>query len=91
MSEEVAAQETFLVHQSAKAKYQQAFRGRGFDEKAQQERAAERLKKAKKRSYCSVCKKTGHWHRDPECPLRGQAKSDHFLQAGDVRHVTFAP
>ena len=89
VSEEVAAlyHETFLAHQNAKSRYQQALRGRGFDEKAQQERAAERLKKAKERSYCSACKKKGHWHRDPECPLRGQAKSVHFLQSGEVRHV----
>ena len=59
MSEEVAAQETFLVHQSAKAKYQQAFRGRGFDEKAQQERAAERLKKAKKEATAASARRRG--------------------------------
>ncbi|CAE7707470.1 GIP [Symbiodinium sp. CCMP2592] len=29
----------------------------------------EKLQIAKSRSFCSGCKRRGHWHRDPECPL----------------------
>ena len=28
---------------------------------------------AKAKSFCAACKRKAHWHRDPECPLRGRA------------------
>ena len=38
-------------------------------------RSEEKLRQAKARSYCAACKRRGHWHKDPECPLRGKTGS----------------
>ena len=40
-------------------------------------RGEEKLRQAKARSYCAACKRRGHWHRDPECPLRGKLGTSH--------------
>eukprot|EP00913_Durusdinium_trenchii_P003777 g3498.t1 len=64
----------YLAYQGAKAKYREALRGRGADLDELKKRSEERLRLAKQRSYCSVCKRKGHWHRDAECPMRGQAR-----------------
>ena len=29
----------------------------------------QKLQAAKQRSFCSACKRCGHWHKDPQCPL----------------------
>ncbi|CAE7612538.1 RE1 [Symbiodinium sp. CCMP2592] len=80
VDKEVAAQcySAYMAYQSAKDRYREAIRGRGVDQDAVRHRNEQRLKEAKARSYCSVCKRRGHWHKDPECPLRGKvpAKGD---------------
>ena len=74
--EELAAElrEASVAHEQARAKVKDATRGRSFDtEKGLPGTSAERLALAKSRSFCAGCKRRGHWHRDPECPLN-QAK-----------------
>ena len=61
----------YMAFQDAKSKYREALKGRGFDKEELKKRTEERLKLAKARSYCAACKRRGHWHKDPECPLRG--------------------
>ena len=75
LDEETACQQhtAYMAYQGAKAKYREALRGRGADVEELKKRSDERLKLAKLRSYCSACKRKGHWHRDPECPMRGQS------------------
>ena len=43
-------------------------------------RSEEKLKLAKARSYCLACKRKGHWHKDPECPMRGRRGGEHEAQ-----------
>eukprot|EP00435_Cladocopium_sp_Y103_P029729 s4082_g7.t1 len=59
-------QEAYVTYQNAKSKYQAMMKSRGTNQAANKD---ERIRQAKARSYCSACKKRGHWHRDPECPL----------------------
>ena len=95
VDEEVAAQchSAYLAYQSAKDRYREAVRGRGVDQDAVRQRNEQRLKEAKARSYCSACKRRGHWHKDAECPLRGKvqptqrAEHDKPQQAQMCNHV----
>ena len=75
VTEDVAAgfHDAFMAYQDAKSRYREAVKGRGFDREELKKRSEDRLRAAKARSFCSVCKRKGHWHRDPECPLRGKA------------------
>ncbi|CAL1145601.1 unnamed protein product [Cladocopium goreaui] len=77
VTEEVATHyhDAFMAYQDAKSKYREAVKGRGYDRDELKKRAEERLRAAKARSFCSVCKRKGHWHRDPECPMRGKAQT----------------
>ena len=59
-------QEAFVAYQNAKAKYNHILKARGTNTGPGKE---ERLRIAKSRSFCSVCHKKGHWHKDPECPM----------------------
>ena len=74
LPEEEAAElhEAFMAQEAAKNRYKE-MRSRGYgnsqDNKDDAKTAAERLQQAKARSYCAGCKRRGHWHRDPECPL----------------------
>jgi hypothetical protein len=61
----------YMAFQNAKSKYREAMKGRGLDKDELKKRSEERLRLAKARSYCAACKRRGHWHKDPECPLRG--------------------
>eukprot|EP00913_Durusdinium_trenchii_P003903 g3612.t1 len=74
VDEETAQAEhvAYMTYQGAKAKYRESLRGRGTDPDELKRRSEERLRLAKQRSYCSACKRRGHWHKDPECPLKGQ-------------------
>ena len=65
--EEVRLYEAYMT---AKTQYKDVVRGRGVDQEAVRRTAEERLAHAKARSFYSVCKQKGHWHRDPECPGR---------------------
>eukprot|EP00438_Fugacium_kawagutii_P028405 Skav208339 [mRNA] locus=scaffold5193:38831:45910:+ [translate_table: standard] len=76
----------YLAYQGAKAKYRDALRGRGTDPQAVQKASEERLRLAKQRSYCSVCKRRGHWHKDAECPAN-QQKKEAEKSAGASQHA----
>ena len=65
----------FMAFQDAKSRCREAMKGRGMDREEMKKRSEERLCLAKARSYCSACKRKGHWHRDPECPLKGTSRS----------------
>ncbi|CAE7372060.1 RE2 [Symbiodinium sp. CCMP2592] len=78
--EELACElhEAYVAQEAAKSRYKDLVKSRGFDMDAnatsgrsQDRTAAERLQLAKSRSFCAGCKRRGHWHRDPECPLNG--------------------
>ena len=73
MDEGVASEmhSAYMAFQNAKSKYREAMKGRGLDKEELKKRSEERLRLAKARSYCVACKRRGHWHKDPECPLRG--------------------
>ena len=64
--------EAFMTHESAKQKYKAMSKLRGNDPEGMRQLAAERLQQAKNKSFCSGCRRRGHWHRDPECPLNQQ-------------------
>ena len=101
VSEDVAeeAHVAYMTYQNAKAKYREAVKGRGADMDEIRKRSEERLRLAKQRSYCSACKRRGHWHKDPECPLRGkrpeQGRAEevqmtmHSAQVCDVVHACY--
>ena len=78
--EELAAElhEAYVAHENARAKIKDASRGKTFEtDKGLPGTSAERLALAKSRSFCAGCKRRGHWHRDPECPLNQGQKSAH--------------
>ena len=76
----------YLAYQGAKAKYKEAMKGRGVDLEEVRRRNEEKLKQAKARSFCSACKRRGHWHRDAECPLR-DVKKDGNRPASPTQQV----
>ena len=74
LPEEAAAElhEAYVAQETAKNRYREVARARGLDPEQIRNNgktAAERLAYAKGRSFCSGCKRRGHWNRDPECPL----------------------
>lgn len=77
VTEEVAMtyHDAYMAYQDAKSRYREAVKGRGVDRDELKRRSEERLKAAKLRSYCGACKRKGHWHKDPECPLRSSGGS----------------
>ena len=77
-------EEAYVTYQNAKSKYKTIINARGTNTRANQE---ERIKAAKARSYCSACKKKGHWHKDPECPLN-QTKN-HSGERREAHQVKF--
>ena len=84
------AEEAYVTYQNAKSKYRTIMNARGINPKANQE---ERIKAAKARSYCSACKKKGHWHKDPECPLnqknpQGDKRDAHQVKFCHVAYMT---
>ena len=76
-------QEAYVTFQNAKSKYQALLKSRGTA--TNQTSKEDRIKQAKARSYCSACKRRGHWHRDPECPLYKGNKGP--AQPAQVSHV----
>ena len=71
ISEEVAENlyNAYMTHETAKQRYRESSKLRGSDPEAMRKLAAEKLKLAKARSFCSGCRRRGHWHEDAECPL----------------------
>ena len=67
--------------------------GRGVDQDEAKARAKQRLQEAKNRSYCSACKRKGHWHEDAICPLNkggSRDKEPSNSRPGHECHVVFA-
>ena len=69
----------YATYQSAKDRYKDQAKARGFQGDRSGSAAKDGPKKGdlsrddkvklmKSRSYCGSCGKKGHWHRDPECP-----------------------
>ena len=92
VTEEVALtyHEAYVAFQDAKSRYKEALKGRGADPAELKKRAEARLALAKARSYCGACKRKGHWHKDPECPLRqggGQAPKESPVKNVQLCHV----
>ena len=89
-AEDDEAHEAYVAFQNAKSKYQNVLRARGTTGGGggQSDRAKEeRIKLAKARSFCSACKKKGHWHRDPECPLnanKDKVRSPHVAHLCEI-------
>ena len=73
--------EAFVAYQNAKAKYNNIMKARGTSMGQSKE---DRLRIAKSRSFCSVCHKKGHWHKDPECPMNKDKN-----QVAHTTHVVF--
>ena len=76
LSEEAAMEvhEAYMAHETAKARLREVTKNRGVDMDMAKiaggdKSPDERLRLAKSRSFCAGCKRRGHWHRDPECPL----------------------
>ena len=89
VTEEVAQghHEAYVAFQDAKSKYREAMKGRGADPAELKKRSEARLALAKQRSYCGACKRKGHWHKDPECPLRGASTNGSAGAHGDSKDV----
>ncbi|CAE7767068.1 unnamed protein product [Symbiodinium sp. CCMP2592] len=80
----------YVAYQTAKDKYKAATQGRGTDPAEVRRRAEERLRQAKSRSFCAVCKRKGHWHKDEECPMKGkrpEATAEHKKSANECHTV----
>ena len=75
MPEDVALEHhtAYVAYQTAKDKYKAATQGRGTDPSEIRKRAEERLRLAKSRSFCAVCKRKGHWHLPDEGQESGAA------------------
>eukprot|EP00435_Cladocopium_sp_Y103_P068546 s358_g31.t1 len=80
----------YMAFQDAKSRYKEALKGRGVDRDELRKRSEERLRMAKMKSYCAACQRKRHWHKDPECPLRGKSASgggESVKQANECHHV----
>ena len=86
------AHEALVAFQNAKSKYQAFVRARGTVSSGGNGLSKEeRIKQAKARSYCSVCKRRGHWHRDPECPAnKGKQGNQPSTQTSHVCEIYVA-
>ena len=86
------AHEALVAFQNAKSKYKAFVRARGTVTSGSSGLSKEeRIKQAKARSYCSVCKRRGHWHRDPECPAnKGKPGSTPSTQTSHVCEIYVA-
>ena len=60
----------FEAYMTAKHQYRDVLRARGLDQEGIRKATEDRISLAKSKSFCSVCKQRGHWHRDPQCPMR---------------------
>ena len=74
-SEDIDAEEDeesriFEAYMTAKHQYRDILRSRGLDQEGIKKATEDRIALAKSKSFCSVCKQKGHWHRDAECPAR---------------------
>ncbi|CAE7643318.1 EIF4E2 [Symbiodinium sp. CCMP2456] len=58
----------YEAYMTAKMQYKDTLKARGLDQDALRKATEDKIALAKSKSYCSVCKQRGHWHRDPQCP-----------------------
>ena len=79
-------QEAYVAFQNAKSKYQSMLKSRRTS--ATSATREERLRLAKAKSYCSACKKKGHWHKDPICPLHPSNRKDD-TKGAQTAHVVY--
>ncbi|CAE7204839.1 RE1 [Symbiodinium microadriaticum] len=56
----------YMTHETANQRYRENSKLRGSDPDALRQLAAENLKMAKAKSFCSGCKRRGHWHKVDE-------------------------
>ncbi|CAE7713298.1 unnamed protein product [Symbiodinium sp. KB8] len=83
----------FEAYMTAKHQYRDILRSRGLDQEGIKRATEDRIALAKSKSFCSVCKQKGHWHRDAECPARkgapGNADSDKSGGKIQTAHAIF--
>ena len=93
--EEVAL--AYATYQSAKDRYRNQVKNRGYQGDRNKDDAKDFSKKAdltrdekvklmKSRSFCSSCGKKGHWHRDPECPNNTGSGGTRGIKEVEVCH-----
>ena len=75
--------EAYVTHETARQKYRDTLKLRGTDPEGMREAMHQKLQAAKQRSFCSACKRRGHWHKDPQCPLN-QGKTAPSTQASST-------
>ena len=81
-------QEALVAFQNAKSRYQSILKSRGTTVPSSGSKE-DRLRLAKARSYCSACKKKGHWHKDPICPLHPSNRKDGIKETQTAHMVYF--
>ncbi|OLQ05448.1 hypothetical protein AK812_SmicGene11376 [Symbiodinium microadriaticum] len=83
----------FEAYMTAKHQYRDILRSRGLDQEGVKKATEDRIALAKSKSFCSVCKQKGHWHRDAECPARkgvsGHADNDKPAGKIQTAHAIF--
>ena len=96
-----ALHEAYVAQETAKARYREVAKSRGVDfsklsgqpsetKPFSEDQTRERLQAAKSRSYCAGCRRRGHWHKDPECPLNQNAGANGSSKGSPPKsaHVT---
>ena len=67
-AEDDEAASVYEAYMTAKMQYKETLKARGLDQEGVRRATEDRIAHAKAKSFCSVCKQRGHWHRDAECP-----------------------
>ena len=70
----------YMSHETAKQRYRDNLKLRGTTGDTSEKLkviAADRLKAAKQKSFCAGCRRRGHWHKDPECPMNQGRRQQH--------------
>ena len=82
--------QAYVTYQSAKQKYKDQQRARGYvggDNGNSTEGRDEKLRAMKAKSFCSGCGRRGHWHKDAECPKNKTGTSLHAAPRPDIKEV----
>ncbi|CAE7418332.1 GIP, partial [Symbiodinium pilosum] len=99
--EEVAV--AYATYQTAKQRYKEHQKARGFnsgghDNRAEatvngknNEKATDKIKLMKAKSFCSGCGRRGHWHKDPECPHNQGSQMQGGGKAAEVGFCNLLP
>ena len=80
----------FEAYMTAKHQYRDILRirARGLDQDGIKKATEDKIALAKSKSFCSVCKQRGHWHRDPECPMAGKSGTPNGGKGSDTKVQT---